>query len=236
MLELSNAIKNVDRAGHEASLSTSEMRDNAHTHVGVLLSLLTELLGSYMPGKQAFMSVLSENTLDFGLSGKIGLSSVINDLVCGLSLQRDLAYDNNDGRPVESAHRLVLSGWAMSMIVALCSDVRSQGEDRDTVEETNSIRKVVLDVIVKAIKDTALTDIDVRYGRLWAIGDLIYRLLVAKPSFVPHRQQQISSPIARIMLERNIVGLITTAIGDFDLNFPDIRIVLVSLLRPLEYL
>jgi E3 ubiquitin-protein ligase HUWE1 len=42
--------------------------------------------------------------------------------------------------------------------------------------------------------------------------------------------------VARIMLEKNYVSLLTAAAGEVDLNYPGVKLVLGSLLKALEQL
>ena len=227
-------LSELARAVRPSNCDSSQDLTAAHSAVGLNLSLLTELLGSYMPAKTAFMYSIRQHGL-FGLhKGKGSFSTVVNDLICCVQLQKDLALTGSSQRPVESARRLAISGWSISMVVALCSDVTPPSDLKDPPAGLSTIRRTVLDVIAKALKDTAGPDASSRYGRLWALGELVYRLVSAKTSIAPPNQEDLH--IAKTMLEKNYVGLLTTAIGEVDLNFPDVRNVLVSLLRALEHL
>ncbi|KAI9612780.1 hypothetical protein H4Q26_007941 [Puccinia striiformis f. sp. tritici PST-130] len=70
----------------------------------------------------------------------------------------------------------------------------------------------------------ALT-VDTRYGRLYALSDLTFRLLTA----TPFAQRPSASPseapiqIAKIMLEKNYAALLSNALADVDLNFPSVQ-------------
>lgn len=121
------------------------------------------------------------------------------------------------------------------MVIALCSDISATLDIKDLPEDLISVRKQVLDAIAKAIKESAsIADLDSRYGRLQALGELTYRLLVARP--VAAKQDESGTHIAKTMIEKNFVGTLTAAAGEVDLNYPDVRGVLGSLLKALEYL
>jgi len=182
------------------------------------------------------MSSIRQHGLFPGQKGKGSLSTLLNDLICEVDLQNDLTVIPGAQRSLDSARRLALSGWAVSVVIGLCSDTIPAVDQKEQSEGLSTVRKTVLDVIAKALKDTVGQDLSSRYGRLWAIGELIYGLLLAKPSIVPRQQDESSLEIAKAMLEKNFVSLLTAAISDIDLNFPDVRNVLVSLLRALEHL
>ncbi|ORX40510.1 hypothetical protein BD324DRAFT_596040 [Kockovaella imperatae] len=200
----------------------------AHSYSGLLLSIITELVGSYVSAKSAFRSSIR--------TGKsASLATFMNDMVCCIGLAEDLSPGSR--RDAESTRRLTLSNWSMSLLVALCSDILPQDPKVTGSEEMTIIRKSVLDSIVKTLKDTTTTDLAVKYTRLWAMSELIYRLLLAKPAIVSTRDKEESSiQMAKLMLEKGLVGLLATAVGDVQLNFPDIKVVLASALRTLECL
>jgi E3 ubiquitin-protein ligase HUWE1 len=122
------------------------------------------------------------------------------------------------------------------MVIALCSDIATTHDIKDLPEDLISVRKQVLDAISKAIKESgSIADLDARYGRLHALGELTYRLLVSRPA-VAAKQDESGTHIAKTMIEKNFVGTLTTAAGEVDLNFPEVKGVLGSLLKALEYL
>jgi len=234
--ELATAVRIAQGRPLDGSNPSLDDGNSAHSRAGLILSLLTELLGSYLPAKEAFMSSIRQHGLFPGQKGKGSLSTLLNDLICEVDLQNDLTVIPGAQRSLDSARRLALSGWAVSVVIGLCSDTIPAVDQKEQSEGLSTVRKTVLDVIAKALKDTVGQDLSSRYGRLWAIGELIYGLLLAKPSIVPRQQDESSLEIAKAMLEKNFVSLLTAAISDIDLNFPDVRNVLVSLLRALEHL
>ncbi|KAK4689594.1 E3 ubiquitin-protein ligase HUWE1, partial [Tremellales sp. Uapishka_1] len=225
--------------GRAVPASSAEEITNAHTYTGLLMSLLTELLGSYMTAKKAFMTAIRQHGL-FGTSkSRGGLASILTELVCSVNLQQDIASRAGPNVKPASAHRLALSRWASALVVGLCADTTPTPDLKELPEDLVALRKTVLESIAKTIKDTATSggDLSSRNGRLWALAELVYRLLLARPAITGPRQQDDSSlHIAKIMLEKNYVSLLTTAIGEVDLNFPNVREVLASLLRALEHL
>ncbi|KAK8853332.1 hypothetical protein IAR55_004036 [Kwoniella newhampshirensis] len=237
LLELSDAVRVcVGTAEHSSALPpTQESQTHALSYSGLLMSLLTELLGSYAHAKKAFMASLRNGRLVVSNRSRGNISTLINDLICCVGLQPDLSPDTDQSS--SSVRRVAISSWASSVVVALCSDITPIIGQKDTSEFMVSVRKTVLDAILKGIRETtAILDLSVRYGRLWSLGQLIYRLLMARPT-APNRQGNDSGlHMAKTMLEKNFVGVMTTALGEIDLNYPGVRIVLVTLLRALEHL
>ena len=211
---------------------------NNVSYAGLLLSILTELVGSYMQGKQGFIAAIGRNGLHSVTKARNHLNAVVGDLVCCVSLSTDLngSADSKDSA-LGSKGRQLLSKWSTSLLVALCADVVPSQESKSSSESMTSIRRQTLDAIAKALKDPGTGDLSDRYGRLWAISELLYRLLLSRPTIGPPRPGDDSALVmAKMMLEKGFVGLLTNAAGDIDLNFPDVKTVLVSVLKTLEYL
>ena len=47
---------------------------------------------------------------------------------------------------------------------------------------------------------------------------------------------EVPTHIAKVMLEKNFVATLTNVLSEVDLNYPNIRNVVSSVLRPLEHL
>jgi E3 ubiquitin-protein ligase HUWE1 len=131
-----------------------------------------------------------------------------------------------------------LANCAMTVLVALCSDVGLGTDLKDTPVDLVAVRKVVLDALSKAIKDatSSAEHVDVRYGRLHSLSDLCYRLLTARPNIQPKGQEDGSLHIAKVMLEKNFAVALTNALAEVDLNYPDVKLVVLDILKPLEHL
>lgn len=131
------------------------------------------------------------------------------------------------------------SNWAMSVIVALTADVTLHTDVKEVAPELINVRKFVLDGLAKAIKDASASSepIEVRYGRLYALADLCYRLLTARPNSTASKQtEDLTLHMAKTMLERNFVTVLTGALADVDLNLPSVKALLDCIVRPLEHL
>ncbi|KAK7057165.1 hypothetical protein R3P38DRAFT_3252330 [Favolaschia claudopus] len=201
-----------------------------------LMQCLTELLFSYDSCKLAFLSYSPKKKSQASskdISGKFRsatLHFLLSDLIAFETIN---PQPNSDGRD-----RVAVCNWAMSLLVALCVDTVSTHELKDVSQELVSVRKFVLEAISRAIKESLTSDsVEERYGRLLALADLCHRLLTVRFN-TSSRKHQDETPthIAKVMLEKNLVATLTTALSEVDLNYPNVRGLVASILRPLEYL
>jgi E3 ubiquitin-protein ligase HUWE1 len=206
-----------------------------HYYSGFLMQSLTELMFSYDACKTAFLSYSPSKrssipSKDATKSRLAALNFVLSDLVSFRTIDPD---PNNDAR-----NKVPLCNWAMSLIVALCVDTSSSQPIKDVSPELIAVRKAVLEAVSRAIKDPSQSEsLDARYGRLLALADLCYRLLTVRfnPGLrKPH--EETPTHIAKIMLEKNFVSTLTNALAEVDLNYPNVRVVVAAMLKPLELL
>jgi E3 ubiquitin-protein ligase HUWE1 len=220
----------------DRNLST-EVQDSKpdHYYSGFLMQSLTELMFSYDACKTAFLSYSPSKRS--GISSKdttkgrlAALNFVLSDLVSFRTIDPDPSNDARNNVP--------LCNWAMSLIVALCVDTSSSQPIKDVSPELIAVRKTVLEAVSRAIKDPSQSEsLDARYGRLLALADLCYRLLTVRfnPGLrKPH--EETPTHIAKIMLEKNFVSTLTNALAEVDLNYPNVRVVVAAMLKPLELL
>ncbi|KAG2084945.1 hypothetical protein BD769DRAFT_1719709 [Suillus cothurnatus] len=94
------------------------------------------------------------------------------------------------------------------------------------------------EAISRAIKEFTLQDaVDVRYGHLLALVDLCNRFLTVRFSIGSRKSQDESTThIAKIMLEFFFVSILNCALTEVDLNYPNVRCLVTSILRPMENL
>lgn len=201
-----------------------------------LIQCLTELLFSYDTCKSAFLSYSfkrrgqTPNKEHSNKHKAAALHFVLSDLISFGTIQPQPDAD--------SRRRIMLCNWAMSIIVALCVDTFSGQDVRDIPADVVAARKIVIEAIGRAIRDLPSSEpVDSRYGRLLALADLCNRLLTVRFN-LGTRKAQDESPthIGKIMLEKNFVATLTNALGEVDLNYPNVRGVVTALLRPLEHL
>jgi len=206
---------------------------NNYTYTCFLMQALTELLFSYESCKLAFLSYSPKKRSQSSKDTKFRTTALhffLSDLV---------SFGTLDSQPTpEARRRIILCNWAMSVLVALCVDPAGGHDLKDVPADLVSVRKFVIEAISRSIKDLPLTaSVETRYARLLAITDLCYRLLTVR--FGPGIRKtpdEIPTHITKVMLEKNFVASLTTALGDIDLNYPNIRTVITSVLKPMEYL
>lgn len=211
-----------------------------HFHTSFALSTLSELLSSYSVCKTSFLTFSTRRPKD--TSGSTAAATTPK------SRSSFLYFLLNDLIPVgtvvpasdaESRKRATLSMWASLVIISLCCDPDATTPTKDSAHEIAQVRKGALDAIARAFKEaTASTEpTDVRYGRMFALSDLCYRLLTSRayPGLAKPRDDT-SMQLAKLMLEKNFAVILTNALADVDLNFPSVNNLINGILRPLEQL
>ncbi|KAF7308833.1 hypothetical protein MKEN_01083200 [Mycena kentingensis (nom. inval.)] len=90
----------------------------------------------------------------------------------------------------------------------------------------------------RAVEELPANDnVETRYGRLLAFADLCYRLLTVRFSTSTRKaHDETPTHLAKVMLEKNFVATLTSALSEVDLNYPNVRGLVGSILRPLEFL
>ncbi|KNE99165.1 hypothetical protein PSTG_07476, partial [Puccinia striiformis f. sp. tritici PST-78] len=183
------------------------------------MSWMSELLASYNECKISFMSshhrkgkapAKSSSSSTFTLADLKSKHEIWNFMLCDLIPTGPLSQPNT----TESQKKSAIASWAIMVLVAFG--------------------------LARAIQDAIISEepVDTRYGRLYALSDLTFRLLTA----TPFAQRPSASPseapiqIAKIMLEKNYAALLSNALADVDLNFPSVQRLSNSILRPLEHL
>lgn len=200
-----------------------------------LMQCLTELLFSYDSCKIAFLSFSLKKrpqTPAKEATNKhrtAALHFLLSDLV---------SFGTINPQPSPDAkNRIMICNWAMSVIVALCVDSSSAHELKDVSSDLVSVRKFVLEAVSRTIRDLPPSEnVDEHYGRLLALADLCHRLLTVRFNSPSRKHDEIPTHIAKVMLEKNFVATLTNALAEVDLNYPNVRGLVASLLRPLEHL
>ncbi|KAG8921405.1 hypothetical protein FRC01_000265 [Tulasnella sp. 417] len=213
----------------EGSKPYEETGEYAYTCI--LMQLLAELLSSYDSCKVAFVSFHKRRS-----SGVREGTSKSRPAFLGFLLTEILAA--HTGLPKEDPlKKPSLSSWATSIIVALCSDIYTTGNVKDASDELTAARKFVLDALAKAMKEVGSGETpDVRYGRLYGLAELCYRLLSFRSPSPSGGKEETNIHIAKIMLEKNFVATLTAALAEADLNYPGMKSLISAIMRPLEHL
>ena len=219
------------------SSDTTKKNDEAqeaHFYACFLMQCLSELLFSYEQCKIAFLAYPKKRNQTpakdiFSRPKSVALSFLLKELITFGAFHVEPKFD--------ARKRIILCNWAMSVLVALCVDNSPNSDSHAHQHEIGSIRKLVLESISKAIKDAPSHEsIDARYGRTLALVDLCYRLLTVRFGMTPSKNSEAPMHLAKIMLEKNFVATLTGVLNDIDLNYPNMRSLVNTILRPLEYL
>lgn len=216
----------------DASAIGTEYEDK-YQFMCFLMQCLSELLFSYDVCKNAFLSFSPKKR---GHTPAKDAMAKHRTATLQFLLSELITFGTINPQPDQKARsRISASQWAISVVVALCVDTTPHEE---ASAELASVRRVVVETISRAIKDVSSTEsLDARYGRLLALAELCYRLLTIRLSSSTRKpQDDTPTHIAKIMLEKNIVATLTTALSEVDLNYPHVRGLISAILRPLEYL
>ncbi|KAI0360913.1 hypothetical protein OH77DRAFT_1558017 [Trametes cingulata] len=225
--------------GTDSGQASSEAKPSPdqvdYTYPCFIMQVITELLFSYDACKVAFLSYSPKkrNQTPAKEGATKHRTAAIQFLLSDLMTFGTI----NPQPPAEARKQITLCNWAMSVIVALCVDTTVNQDIKDVPTELVSIRKFVLEAISRALKDLPTSEnTETRYSRLLALSDLCHRLLTVRFNSGKKAGDEAPTHIAKVMLEKNFVSTLTNVLAEVDLNYPNIRNVVSSVLRPLEYL
>ena len=206
-----------------------------YTYPCFIMQILTELLFSYETCKLAFLSYSAKKRTqtpakESAKHRTAAIQFLLSDLMTFGTI--------NPQPPSEARRQITLCNWAMSVVVALCVDTTSTQDIKDVPTDLISVRKFVLEAISRALKDLPSSDNpESRYSRLLALSDLCHRLLTVRFNVNGKKNgEDVPTHIAKVMLEKSFVATLTNVLSEVDLNYPNIRNVVSSVLRPLEHL
>ncbi len=203
-----------------------------------LMQCLTELLFSYDACKVVFLTY-SVKKRSHQAQPKES-NNKFRTITLHFLLSELVTYGTtNPTSDSKQRNKALLCSWAMNVIGALCVDSSSSHEAKEVSPDLTFVRKFVLETISRSIKELSSTseNIDARYGRLLALADLCHRLLTVRVNPTSRKNQDdIPTHVAKIMLEKNFVAILTTALAEVDLNYPNVRNLVAAILRPLEHL
>ncbi|KAI0644511.1 hypothetical protein C8Q79DRAFT_912719 [Trametes meyenii] len=232
---LSGASVEPVAGGGQASSEVKPQDPVDYTYPCFIMQVVTELLFSYDACKVAFLSYSpkkrSQTPAKEGATKHrtAAIHFLLSDLLTFGTI--------NPQPPAEARKQITLCNWAMSVVVALCVDTTTSQDIKDVPTELVAIRKFVLEAISRALKDLPSSEnTESRYSRLLALSDLCHRLLTVRFNSSKKAGEEAPTHIAKVMLEKNFVSTLTNVLAEVDLNYPNIRNVVSSVLRPLEYL
>ncbi|KAH6618976.1 hypothetical protein C7974DRAFT_40133 [Boeremia exigua] len=212
-----------------------------------ILKCLAELLQSYNRTKIEFIN-FSRKADPYTMTPSKPRSGVLNYL---LNVLVPIGTLNHEG-DLAFKKKLATSNCAIDLIVSLCNktgenalpkaETSQMSPYAETEQDLLFVRKFVLEHALKAFKDTSSSDeaLDIKYSRLLGIADIFSRMvsqrangemLTSNTDLTPNLKQ-----MAKIMYEKNFITILTTAISDIDLNFPNAKRVVKYILKPLKWL
>ncbi|KAK4910945.1 E3 ubiquitin-protein ligase tom1, partial [Elasticomyces elasticus] len=221
-----------------------------------LLHCLTELLYSYNQTKIEFISFTRKPDVAVATPSKAKssvLTYMLNNLVSS-------GYVDPDDTTI-CAKKLVTSGWAKKVVVALCTKTGEtdlltgmssrhpqQIDDRNNESDLIYIRKFVLDHAIRVFKDALSSQeatqtkeaTQVRYARILCLSDLFHRMLTKPTSGTDDGTAGVHNNsykrMLRLAFEKNLIAVLTSAVSDIDLSYSGARRVVKYVLRPLQEL
>ncbi|KAF1929156.1 E3 ubiquitin-protein ligase HUWE1 [Didymella exigua CBS 183.55] len=212
-----------------------------------ILRCLAELLQSYNRTKIDFIN-FSRKADPYVMTPSKPRSGVLNYL---LNVLVPIGTLNHEG-DLAFKKKLATSNCAIDLIVSLCNKTgenalpKAEASQMSPYAEIEQdllfVRKFVLEHALKAFKDASTSDeaLDLKYSRLLGIADIFSRMvsqrangemLTSNADLTPNLKQ-----MAKIMYEKNFITILTTAISDIDLNFPNAKRVVKYILKPLKWL
>jgi E3 ubiquitin-protein ligase HUWE1 len=211
-----------------------------------LLKCLAELLQSYNRTKIEFIS-FSRKADPYTTTPSKPRSGVLNYLLNNLVPIGTLNHEGD----LSFRKKLATSSCAVDVIVSLCNKTGEYAVPKtdavvspyaETEPDLLFVRKFTLEHALKAFKDANTSDepLDMKYSRLLNISDIFSRMvaqrsngemLTSNSELTPNLKQ-----MAKIMYEKNFITILTTAISDIDLNYPNAKRVVKYILKPLKWL
>lgn len=212
-----------------------------------ILKCLAELLQSYNRTKIEFIN-FSRKADPYTMTPSKPRSGVLNYLLNNLV---PIGTLNHEGDLVFKK-KLATSNCAIDVIVSLCNKTgentlpKAEASQMSPYIETEPdllfVRKFVLEHALKAFKDanTSEEGLDLKYSRLLGIADIFSRMVSQRANGEMLTQNADLTPnlkqMAKIMYEKNFITILTTAISDIDLNYPNAKRVVKYILKPLKWL
>lgn len=209
-----------------------------------LLKCLAELLQSYTRTKVEFIN-FSRKADPHASTPSKPRSGVLNYLLTSLVPVGTLSHEGD----LSFKKKAATSGCAVDVIVSLCAKTTEKKPPPNpaspyaaTEADLLFVRKFVLEHALKAFKDASASDepLEMKYSRLMNIADIFSRMVSQRADGNPLNANQELTPalkqMAKVMYEKNFITVLTTAIADIDLNFPDAKRAVKYILKPLKWL
>ncbi|KAF2866207.1 hypothetical protein BDV95DRAFT_215567 [Massariosphaeria phaeospora] len=212
-----------------------------------LLKCLAELLQSYNRTKIEFIN-FSRKADPYTTTPSKPRSGVLNYLLNNLVPVGTLNHEGD----LSFKKKAATSNCAIDVIVSLCAKTGEHSPPKhgsnqpspyiETETDLLFVRKFVLEHALKAFRDASASDepLDMRYSRLLNIADIFSRMISQRGDGQMLNSNAELTPalkqMAKVMYEKNFITVLTTAIAEIDLNFPNAKRVVKYILKPLKWL
>lgn len=212
-------------------------------YTGFILQCLLELISSYPSCKHEIIA-FNNNQVTSDSSSNLSNHARIRQSILFTLVNKLLPYNAINPSTDAERKRQGISMWVASLLVAMCYDTTLPNNE-DTLAD---IRKHVLDVVYRSFKDALqsgnTTSTSAKYIRYFALSELCHRILNARPTSInpalananQASKEETVIVVAKLMLEKKFVPVLISVISDVDVNYPHAKMILNSILRPLEQL
>ncbi|KAF8252457.1 hypothetical protein K440DRAFT_651549 [Wilcoxina mikolae CBS 423.85] len=203
-----------------------------------ILMTLMELLCCYNRCKVEFINFNRKADPREPIAPSKPRSAIFNYLLHDLISQQSLSGPAPDD--IEQKTKDKLSQWAIHLFVSLCTQSGEVSVNEDE-PDLLFVRKFFFETALKSFKDACSSSepLDTKYARMASLGDLFYKVLSIRPpcaSPAVGQSDKSLQDLSKIMLEKNYIAALTSALADVDLNYPNSRKVIKSMLKPLKLL
>jgi len=203
-----------------------------------ILMTLMELLCCYNRCKVEFINFNRKADPREPITPSKPRSAIFNYLLHDLISQQSLSGPAPDD--IEQKTKDKLSQWAIHLFVSLCTQSGEVSVNEDE-PDLLFVRKFFFETALKSFKDACSSSepLDIKYARMASLGDLFYKVLSIRPPCASPsvgQSDKSQQDLAKIMLEKNYIAALTSALADVDLNYPNSRKVIKSMLKPLKLL
>ncbi|KAI8376627.1 hypothetical protein EDC96DRAFT_436149 [Choanephora cucurbitarum] len=199
--------------------------DKSMAYTGFLLQCLFELVSSYTSCKF--------DIIRFSETQEKKKNTVLFKL-----LNQLLPYNAIHTSTDQERKKQGVSMWIGSLLVGMCYDATQTDQQAPSIVP---IRQYVLEVVADSFRNALefRESTTVRYNHYFTLAELCHRLLNARPSSIQpslNVKEDTVMAMAQLMLEKEFVRLLVSVITDVDVNYPHAKLILNSVLRPLEQL
>ncbi|WPH03394.1 Hypothetical protein R9X50_00627300 [Acrodontium crateriforme] len=205
-----------------------------------ILQCLAELLGSYNRTKVEFINFSRKPETQPATPSK-PRAGTLNYLLNALVPVGTLEHKDD----IVHRKRVATSNWATTVLVALCNKTTERRicaqQPAEEDPDLAFVRRFVLEHALRSLKEATVSieELDMRYSRLLGLGDLFNKMLNNKMDRNhnhPDNEASAYHQIGKLMYEKNVIGALTSAIAEIDLNFPNAKRAVKYMLGPLKLL